>query len=297
VIYGLALDQHGRVARWQLLERGVPDGAIQRRVEREMLQPVRRGIYALGAPKKSWNAALASAALAGGAGAVISHESAAVVHRIRRRHVRRVHVTVSHPGGHSAPDLRLHHARHLEPADVEIVAGIPVTRLERTLLDLAEISSVRALGRVVHELDVERRLDLEAIDAMVVRNPGRHGIRTLRTVLDKHRPREKAAIQERLYRLALQAGFEATEQNQRRRVDGIAYELDIFWETLGLCLEADGYAVHGTARRFWSDRSKDRKLWLAGIVVHRYTWEDVTRRRAQTLAELGRIRERAGGPG
>ena len=257
-----------------------------------MLRVMRRGVYALGVPGKSWSAALTTATLAAGPGAAISHESGSVLHGMRRRHERRIHVTVPHNGGHDPEDLKLHHVRSLDPADITRIDGIPVTTLERTLLDLAETSSLRTLGRMVHELEVQRRLDVVAVDAVIARNPGRHGIRPLRLVLEKHRARDKAAVQERLYRLALRAGFPKPSRTRRGASTAFSTNSTSTSRRSASALEADGYAVHGTARRFWSDRHKDRRLWLVGIDIKRYTWEDVTTRARETVAELRAIRDR-----
>src|SRR4051812_29596955 len=69
--------QHGVVARWQLLRRGVSTDEIKGLVARAHLQPVHLGVYAIGhrllTREGWWHAAV----LAGGPGTVLSHRSAA----------------------------------------------------------------------------------------------------------------------------------------------------------------------------------------------------------------------------
>ena len=103
----------------------------------------RRGVYAVGHTALAPRAHAMAAVLAAGAGAVLSHVSAAALHGIRPSASSRHDVTVADrrrgPSG-----VRVHHAA-LPPGDVTVVDGIPVTTIERTLLDLAAVLRPPAL--------------------------------------------------------------------------------------------------------------------------------------------------------
>ena len=81
------------------------------------------------------------------------------------------------------PGVRIHHVPYLHPDDVTVVDGLPVTSPSRTLIDLAEITSVdelrgcfrraRALGLLDPEAlrasrsRVEWRPSLAVVDALI----------------------------------------------------------------------------------------------------------------------------------
>jgi hypothetical protein len=73
----LARRQHGRVARWQLLEAGLGRGRIGRWVRAGLLRPAHHGVYAVGHDAPSWRADYMAAVLACGPGAAISYLAAA----------------------------------------------------------------------------------------------------------------------------------------------------------------------------------------------------------------------------
>src|SRR4051812_20928147 len=75
--------QHGVVARWQLLDLGFTREAIAHRLGRGRLRVVYRGIYAVGQQPLSQLGHWMAAVLRCGAGAALSHSSAAALWGIR----------------------------------------------------------------------------------------------------------------------------------------------------------------------------------------------------------------------
>ena len=76
-------------------------------------------------------------------GAVLSHRAAAALYDLRtvptgsdRRHG---------PAAHHVSGVRCHAVRTLDPRDVTVIDGIPVTTVDRVLLDHAEVVSRQRL--------------------------------------------------------------------------------------------------------------------------------------------------------
>ncbi|TQM15250.1 hypothetical protein [Pseudonocardia kunmingensis] len=122
---------------------GFGDDEVQRMLRAGHLTAVRRGSYVLGAAPDdpdSRHALQVRAELAHLAdGAVASHASAAVLHRLPTWGMRlqRVHVTRNwRTGGRTGRGLHLHTAP-LHPDDIDLVDGLPVTSVARTVVDLA----------------------------------------------------------------------------------------------------------------------------------------------------------------
>ncbi len=217
---------------------------------------------------------------------MVSHFDAAEMHGLALRGRRRtVHITASRHRP-DRPGITLHRVRRLHPADVETIRGIRVTSLARTIVDLADVLSPAELRRVIHEAEVEDLFELAAVDAAITRANGR-STTAIRAAVDGHRPRTKQDVQERLARIARNAGLRGAHANVDARAGDEYFELDLYYPHLRLCLEADGYTVHKTPRKFNSDRRRDRILRLRlGITTFRYTWEDVTVREPESQAEL-----------
>ncbi|MGI8580505.1 MAG: type IV toxin-antitoxin system AbiEi family antitoxin domain-containing protein, partial [Solirubrobacteraceae bacterium] len=72
----LVRQQHGVIARRQLLELGYGPKAIEHRIASRRLLVVRRGVYAVGRPQITRHGVWMAAALACGPGALLSHWSA-----------------------------------------------------------------------------------------------------------------------------------------------------------------------------------------------------------------------------
>src|SRR3954463_16436720 len=82
-IAALATRQHGVVSRAQLLDLGVGAGAIKHRVQLGRLQPLRRGVYAVGHRALRREAWWRAGVLACGPDAVLAGRSAAAFWRMR----------------------------------------------------------------------------------------------------------------------------------------------------------------------------------------------------------------------
>src|SRR5690242_12712814 len=159
----LAAGQHGVVARRQLLAIGLSRNAIDHRVVTGRLHPAHRGVYLVGHPKPAPFAPEMAAVLAYGDGAVISHQSAAAIWRIRSQPEGPIHVTLPSRSNRSRPGIRAHFTRTLVPSDVRNHRGIPLTAPIRTLIDLAAVLSSNELGRAYEEAQVANLVRPQAL--------------------------------------------------------------------------------------------------------------------------------------
>jgi hypothetical protein len=131
--------------RSQLLADGLTDGELRALRRRGLLTPVRPGAYVHG-PEPDDEAARHLLAVCAalpclGAGTVVSHASAAVVHGLPLWRVRldRVRATRDRTSGARRSALVHLHSAALHPDEVSIVDGMPVTSVARTLADLARL--------------------------------------------------------------------------------------------------------------------------------------------------------------
>src|SRR4051812_5828334 len=93
VIAALAFRQHGVVALYQLIALGLSERAVRHRAAAGKLHRIHRGVYAVGHPKLTVWGRFMAAVLACGPGAVLSHQSAAVLLDLRRSERTKIDVT------------------------------------------------------------------------------------------------------------------------------------------------------------------------------------------------------------
>jgi len=62
--------------------------------------------------------------------------------------------------------------------------------------------------------------------------------------------------------------------------------VDAVWREARVVVELDGYTDHGTRAAFQNDRLRTNDLQLAGYIVLRFTYFDVTARASETAARI-----------
>lgn len=285
-ILRLAERQHGVVARRQLLGLGLSADAIVHRARIGRLVRLDRGVYALGhralCPEGHWMAAV----LACGAGAVLSHRSAARVWGLRPWSGP-VEVTVPTSGGaRRRAGAIVHRSQDLSPSATSCERGLPVTTVARTIVDLAGVVPPHHLRRAVERAEQQELFDLRAIEEVLAARRTQPGTRALRALLADARahdlPTTRSDHEAAFLQLCLDHGLPRPQVN---RWDGTT-EVDFRWPDDGLVVEVDGWSTHRTRRAFEDDRARDRRAVVGGLRVVRFPASEILRRPAGVAAEL-----------
>jgi very-short-patch-repair endonuclease len=265
-IAALAKRQHGVIAHRQLVALGLGRGAIEHRISIGRLHRIHRGVYAVGHSSLSRKGIWMAAVLASGPGATLSHRSAAALWGLRRDWWK-TDVTVR-SDRRSRRFITVHRTR-LDPAEITVVDGIPVTTVARTLFDLASVLDRDQVIRAIEESERRQLFDLRAVEAVLARAGRRAGTAALRAALAGYR--DPAPIRSDLERdfLALVRDTELPEPRINVLVEG--FEVDAFWPRSKLVVELDGRGFHSSPRAFEADRARDAALQRAGYRVIRIT--------------------------
>jgi predicted transcriptional regulator of viral defense system len=149
--------QHAAVSSAQLVDAGLSRHAIAHRLRTGRLRRMHRGVYLVG-PLEAVHSRAMAATLAVGAGALLSHYSAAVLWGLRPGRGWPIDVTVAGRETRDSDGIRTHTVADLHPHDATRQHCIPVTSPARTLLDLATVVSTRDLDRATEEAQVQRRV-------------------------------------------------------------------------------------------------------------------------------------------
>jgi very-short-patch-repair endonuclease/predicted transcriptional regulator of viral defense system len=287
LIAALAGGQHGVVARFQLLARGLTPREIEYRLERGRLHGIHRGVYAVGHRALSVRGMRMAAVLAGGEDAVLSHRSAAALHGIRQWTMPLDDVTVPR-ALRKRPRLQWHRAK-LPPDEVTIKYGIPVTTVPRTIFDLAADQTRREVERAIHEAEVRRLHDALSLHDLVARYPNRQGIGTIKAILadlDAAIPYTRNGFEELFHDFIHRFRLPAPRFNEWLQVKGLWIQPDAAWPAQRVIGELDGRAVHGTRRNLERDPARDRMLVVAGWRVVRITWHQLNHTAHEIAADL-----------
>ena len=266
---------------------GFEPGAVSHRLRSGRLHPVQRGVYAVGRPELSRQGRWLAAVRSCGPAAALSHRSAAALHGIAESPAGAIEVTVPPVTIRTRPGVRAYR-RVVDAAEVVSVERIPVTTVERTLLDLAPVIGVQRLEAAINAADKHDLIDPESLRSALDRYAGRRGVTVLRQLLDR---RTFALTDSELERRFLPLVREAGVSQPRTREHLNGFRVDFFWPDLGLVVETDGLRYHRTPAQQARDRLRDQAHAAAGLTPLRFTHEQIRyepRHVRDTLAAVAR---------
>jgi very-short-patch-repair endonuclease len=267
----LAARQADVVANWQLREAGWTEDRIRHHVRRFGWRRLHSGVYVLTSSpltrRQLWFAAVLTAP-----STVLSHGSASACYGFHR--FERGYEVVTRPGrgGRRRHGAVLVFRSTTLDGDVTTYQGIPITRPERVLIDLAASLNGRRRGRAFREAirlkHTTARRVLKALD----KHPGRPGTPALAALAERyaaipyHRTRSDAEA--RALELLHDAGIPPPQVN----VAVAGEEADLVWPERPLIVEIDGPQYH----QFRDEDARKQTLWEdAGFVIRRVPSDDV----------------------
>lgn len=188
--------------------------------------------------------------------------------------------------------VRVHESRNLGPVDRAERLAVPVTSIERTIIDLG---AVVPPPKVEQAFDDALRRHLTTPDDVAARfvqlarrGPG---IGVLRPLLDARlgsavpRPGE---FERRTGRMLVGAGLpEPVFELEIRTGDGMfVARVDLAYPWCRLAIECDSERWHTGRQRRAADLDRQNRLVLAGWTVLRFTWEDLVQRLHLVVARV-----------
>jgi very-short-patch-repair endonuclease len=273
-VFDLAARQYGAVARRQALALGLSRDRFRSLVRSGRLLRVDAATYVVPGSPATWERRVLVALLATDPEAAASHLAAAHLHGLIARAPAVIDVTVRHGTQDGRPQgaARVHRARSFDRADVKRVANIPVTCVERTLVDVAGLLTVRALGAALDKALLSREVTIADVRSYMSSRHlmTRRGAGSLRRLLAD---REGGVPESELERefLDLVARW-ALPVPVRQKVVG-PFRVDFAYPEARVLIELDGRAWHGSVQAFDDDPIRQNALMLEGwAAVLRFTW-------------------------
>jgi very-short-patch-repair endonuclease len=294
----IAAFQRGRVAHAQLLAAGIPNRTIYRLAAKGQLHREHRSVYAVGHTAPTPLAPETSALLACGDHAVLSHYTAALLHKLIPHGDGHIHVTIRGRHGPNPTGVKVHRTKTLARRDVTAVQGLPVTTPRQTLFDLAAAADVALVERAVEEALTQKMVTERELRAQAKQVVGQRGGTLVTAILDAYK--ETGITKSKAERRFLALLRAARLPQPRTNFSFQGYSLDCYWPELGVVVEVQGYQFHSSRKKFERDTRKAAALTAAGLTVAYVTWLQmenepyaVVARTAQTLARAEAIRQAA----
>ena len=292
--------QHGVFTREQaLLAGGISAEAVKSRVRRGTWRRLYHGVYTDVPGTLDREAELWAVVLYAGLDAVISHETAAELHRLIDKPFRLIHVAVpAYRRVTPVAGVRVHRlARVYDPPDAH--RDPPHTTIEDTLLDLVDTAATLAAAidwltgafgreltgevRLRHAMSERQKIRWRAqlLDILACGESGDHSVLEYRYTRDVERPHGLP---------------EADRQVPFRLPNGRIGRRDRVYTRYRVIIELDGRLAHRSQDK-WRDQKRDRAAIVAGYLPVRCGWSDVDVTPCATAAEVGTILQGRGWQG
>jgi hypothetical protein len=261
--------QNGVVTRAQLLAAGYSIHTIKHWMRTGRLWPLWPGVYAIGTPDVSRRGRWTAAVLSCGDEAALGHAHATEFWGMGGRARDPIEVSVplsSHPRGRG---IKVRRRTAFEAATRH---GVRVTTPGCTIVDMAPRLSRDSLEGMIGQADLLGWITPAALRVLAAGYRRRPGAALVIATLDRRAFRLTRSQLERLFiPIAVAVGYPLPLT--RARVNG--YEVDFYWPDRGLVVETDGLTYHRTAAQQAKDRIRDQTHTAAGLVVLRFTHDQV----------------------
>ena len=290
----LAEFQAGVLTRAQVLGHGLTDGVITARIRAGHWRPLGRGVYLTFTGPPQRGGLLWAAVLQAGSGAVLSHQSAAELHRLTPEPTSPIHVTVPPQRRiERIPGVSVHYSRRLDQARHPCLEP-PRTRIEETVLDLTEAAGTfdEAVGWLCRAVGgrFTTAQHLSAAMAARTRLRRRDG---LAAALSDVGDGAHSLLELRYVKIERAHGLPRAKRQARASVLGRTVYRDNLYVAYLVVVELDGRAAHPDGIR-WRDMRRDNAGAVEGLLTLRYGYADATEHPCEIAAEVARVLQARG---
>ena len=278
-LYAHASAHHGVVSRAEARQLGLSRGQFDNLARKGVLRRVAPRVFVIAGSPESWHQRARVAALA--VEGLVSHTAAAAVHEIDGFAPRRIEVSAGKNQRPTKFPEQLHRSTQMRFADATVVAGLPVTGLERTVLDLAAVVPYSRFERSVDAVLRQGLCDWPDLYSVLAIHSiqGRNGCGPLRRILDARYGDTtipdsgfNRMVVQLLERMGLPSpAIEHEILDHRGR---FVARVDLAYPASWLAIELDSVRWHLNRESFEQDPRRKNALILLGWTVLTFTWSD-----------------------
>lgn len=270
----LASRQHGVISRQDARRCGVEAQPLRRAVAAGRLTRVLSDVFTVAGAPSTWRQRLR---VATAAGAIISHRSAAALHRLDGFQPGIVEVTFERHRHREIPAATVHRWSRNDEMDITIVEDIRTTSVARTLVQLGAVVEAAKVEQALDDAlrrGVNRAWIAETLERLQRRGPT--GVAVLEQLLNdplRSGERPDSHFERLLQRMLAVPGLpRPVLQYEVRLRSGRTRRLDLAFPDVKLAVEAHSHRWHATASDWHADQQRHLELATVGWTVLFITW-------------------------
>jgi very-short-patch-repair endonuclease len=284
----LAREQHWLVSRAQARSCGYSDAAIARLISSGKWTVVFRGVLAIFEAADPWRQRLMAACLFAGDGAAASHRSAGLLHELDGISGKKIEIWT--PRSYRGLEgVTFRRCAPLSGRDARRVDGIPVTEIDRTLIDLAAVLDDLRLEMAIESAFRKGKTQLLRLSSRFdeLGSRGREGSGRFRRVLGSlsGAKRPSGSALELILRSVLRKAKLPQPIKQHPIWDG-CYNIDFAYPAHLIGIEVEGYDPHFGKRKRQYDIDRRNILTNLGWRILHFTWEQVVYRPDEVVSTV-----------
>ena len=277
--------------RARMLAAGFSDDEVRRLLRIGDLSRVRRGAYVVGRlpeePLRRHRLAITGAVRALADEAVVSHVSAAVVHRLPLWKVplERVHVTRARASGGRRGRIVHVHVAPLHVDEIAMVDGVVVTSMARTVVDIARTVPFEQAVVVVDAALARGIVDGPALAEALLRTTGWRGAPAARRAVAFADPGAESVGESRSRVAIMRAGLPrpVLQWEVPDRSGHLIGRTDFGWPDLGAVGEFDGEVKYGRLLRpgqspgdvVFTEKVREDRIRATELGMARWVWHEL----------------------
>ncbi|MDP9222627.1 MAG: endonuclease domain-containing protein [Actinomycetota bacterium] len=297
----VARTQHGCFSRKQALACGVTRRQIDHRVAARRWLILLPRVFVVNGLPVSWRGWVMAGCLRAAPGASAAGSTAARLWELLPESSGPIEVATTRnirrkdPASSDLPVHHFHRVGRLPKEQIIVVDGIPVTSVERTLLDVAGAAppwtfnealdcalrkELTSLERIAHYLDEERRSGVD-------------GVRRLRAAVELRLGEtgtSRSVLEREFLELVRTSDLPLPELNQPvEGPDGFLAIVDMIYPDHKVIIEVQSFAHHSSLEAFNNDAERLGTLTALGYRALEVTSDQIRRRPQKTIDRLGML--------
>lgn len=289
----IAESQLGVITRRQVLRSGVSRHRVDDLVKRGQLVRFRHTVLKLSGAPITWKTQVMAACLQASPGAAACSATAAAL--LGLEGVRAAQIEIATTRSIKAKgDIAFHRVSRLPPDQITKVGPIPVTGVERTILDLAGRGRRWEVDAAIDSALRKELTSLNSLSDFLVEEArsGTAGVQLLRERLGRRQPGEglpRSPLEREVLEFLSHAGLPRPLINVPiRGDDGFFALVDFFYPKQKVVIEVQSYAHHSSMLAFNRDAERLSELTARGYRTMEVTLEQI---RDRPFALTERLRQ------
>ena len=266
-----ASKKHALVPVTDTAAAGLTTAEVEYRRRLGRLDRVRRGVWRMPGIPPTWEQFALAACLAAGPSAVLSHGTAGWIYRCAHfTWPDLLDITVPWPLNPRLTGVKAHRVSTLDPRDMTVVSGLPVTTVARTVIDIASLVPPERVGPIVNDLMRRRLLTVAQLRAAADRVDDsrlRRRMKLIRTVIAQREEGFHPGDSDPeiwMVEMLVRGGLPKPVQQHEVRIGGRRYRLDAAYPEFMVAMEYEGLDGHGQPLDVWRDRARLNDITGAG---------------------------------